>query len=79
MRPFRLLLLECLRLNYADKQQEMFKMIMGAYPQPMGEVMTDDTPGESKSVLDLGCGSGSWSECFSSSRRRPDCPHNVPG
>jgi hypothetical protein len=58
----RLLLLECLRLNYADKQHEMFKMIMGAYPQPMEEVMTDNTLGESKSVLDLGCGSGSWSE-----------------
>jgi predicted TPR repeat methyltransferase len=38
---------------------------MGPYPEPMAEVMADDTPGESKAVLDLGCGSGSWSECFS--------------
>jgi predicted RNA methylase len=39
----------------------MFKKIMGAYPPPMAEVMADDTPGETKAVLDLGCGSGSWS------------------
>jgi hypothetical protein len=60
-----ILLLEYLRLSSVDKQHEMFKMIMGAYPQPMAEVMADDIPGETKSVLDLGCGSGSWSECFS--------------
>jgi hypothetical protein len=58
------LLLEYLELSFADKQHEMFKKIMGAYPQPMAEVMADDTPGETKFVLDLGCGSGSWSGCF---------------
>jgi len=47
-------------LDRLDKQHEMLKKIMGAYPQPMAEVMADDTPGETKFVLDLGCGSGSW-------------------
>ncbi|KAH9982736.1 S-adenosyl-L-methionine-dependent methyltransferase [Lactifluus volemus] len=47
-------------LDRLDKQHEMFKKIMGAYPPPMAEVMADDTPGETKAVLDLGCGSGSW-------------------
>jgi predicted TPR repeat methyltransferase len=42
----------------------MFKKLMGIYPPPMAEVMADDTPGETKSVLDLGCGSGSWYECL---------------
>jgi hypothetical protein len=50
----------CLGLTPADMQHEMFKKVMGTYPPPMAEVMADDTPGESKSVLDLGCGSGSW-------------------
>ena len=72
------LLLEYLRLSSSDKQHEMFKMIMGAYPQPMAEVMADDTPGETKSVLDLGCGSGSWS-VFSYPWRCLDCPHNFSG
>ena len=54
------LLFECLGLNHADMQHEMFKKLMGDYPPPMAEVMADDTPGETKSVLDLGCGSGSW-------------------
>ena len=73
------LLLEYPRLSSADKQHEVFKMIMGAYPKPMAEVMADDTPGETKAILDLGCGSGSWSECFSYSGRCLDCPHNFPG
>ena len=51
-------------------QHEMFKKVMGTYPPPMAEVMADDTPGETKSVLDLGCGSGSWYECFSPSYQR---------
>jgi hypothetical protein len=58
------LLLPCLGLSYSDKQHEMFKQIMGLYPPPMAEVMADGTPGETKCVLDLGCGSGSWSGCF---------------
>lgn len=47
-------------LDRLDKQHDMFKKIIGAYPPPMAEVMADDTPWETKSVLDLGCGSGSW-------------------
>lgn len=50
-------------LSFSDKQHEMFKMMMGAYPEPMAEVMAEDTLGETKAVLDLGCGSGSWSGC----------------
>jgi hypothetical protein len=43
------------------KQHEMFKEVMGGnYPPPMYEIMADDTPGETKACLDLGCGSGSW-------------------
>lgn len=38
----------------------MFMEIMGKYPPGMEEVMADDIPGETKAVLDLGCGSGSW-------------------
>lgn len=30
------------------------------YVPPMAAVMADDTPGETKACLDLGCGSGSW-------------------
>lgn len=74
------LLHESLRLIHADMQHEMFKKLMGTYPPPMAEVMADDTPGETKSVLDLGCGSGSWygrlspySQCCS------DCSYDVPG
>ncbi|KAI9511740.1 S-adenosyl-L-methionine-dependent methyltransferase [Russula earlei] len=47
-------------LDRLDKQHTMFKRIMGAYVPPMAEVMADDTPGQVKAVLDLGCGSGSW-------------------
>ncbi|KAL1762531.1 S-adenosyl-L-methionine-dependent methyltransferase [Schizophyllum commune] len=43
-----------------DKQHEMFKVIMGKYPPPFDDVMRDNTPGEPKACLDLGCGSGSW-------------------
>jgi hypothetical protein len=52
------------RLSYVDMQHEMFKKIMGAYPPPMADVMAD-THWETKSVLDLGCGSGSWYGVFS--------------
>ncbi|KAE9409255.1 hypothetical protein BT96DRAFT_806961 [Gymnopus androsaceus JB14] len=43
-----------------DAQHIMFMEIMGKYPPGMDEVMADDVPGETKAVLDLGCGSGSW-------------------
>lgn len=42
----------------------MFKKLLGTYAPPMAEVMAE-TPWETKSVLDLGCGSGSWYGCFS--------------
>src|SRR6266436_7611027 len=58
------LLPKSLRLTHADMQHEMFKKVMGAYPPPMAEVMVDDTPGETKAILDLGCGSGSWYVCL---------------
>lgn len=38
----------------------MFMEVMGKYPPPMAEVLADDTPGETKTCVDLGCGSGSW-------------------
>lgn len=33
--------------------------VMGKYAPPLLEVLAD-TPGEDKSCVDLGCGSGSW-------------------
>jgi len=38
----------------------MFMDVMGKYPPPLPQVLADDTPGEIKAVVDLGCGSGSW-------------------
>ena len=37
----------------------MFIEVMGKYPEPMYEVLADNG-GRRKSVVDLGCGSGSW-------------------
>lgn len=45
---------------FVDAQHEMMKKIMGKYPSPLPEVLADNVPGETKAVLDLGCGSGSW-------------------
>jgi hypothetical protein len=74
------LLIKCLGLTHADMQHEMFKKVLGTYPPPMTEVMADDTPGEFKSVLDLGCGSGSWYGCLSPySQRCSDYSYDVPG
>ncbi|OCH88758.1 S-adenosyl-L-methionine-dependent methyltransferase [Obba rivulosa] len=42
-----------------DKQHIMFMEVMGRYPPPMEEILAD-SPDEHKSVVDLGCGSGSW-------------------
>jgi hypothetical protein len=70
--------LEYLGLSCAEKQHEMFKKVMGPYPPPMAEVMANDTPGEIKSVLDLGCGSGNWSVTLSFGVC-PSCSHNVLG
>ncbi|KAI0068004.1 hypothetical protein BV25DRAFT_1875105 [Artomyces pyxidatus] len=58
-------------LDRLDKQHDMFRKIMGAYAPPMAEVMADDTPGEIKTVLDLGCGSGSW--IMDAARDFPHC------
>ena len=44
-----------------DHQHIIFMEVMGKYPPPLHHVLVDDTPGEPKRVLDLGCGSGSWS------------------
>jgi hypothetical protein len=47
--------------KWKDKQHEMLLDIMGGkYVPPMAAVMADDTPGEKKACLDLGCGTGSW-------------------
>lgn len=43
-----------------DMQHALFAEVMGKYPPPMPEVLADDTSGEIKACLDLGCGSGSW-------------------
>lgn len=51
-----------------DKQHIMFMEVMGKYPPPMAEVLADDTPGEQKTCVDLGCGSGSWSVAVLCSR-----------
>jgi len=47
-------------LTRLDHQHEMFKMVMGKYVPPLDEVLRDNEPGITKSVVDLGCGSGSW-------------------
>lgn len=48
-------------LERLDKQHTVIVDIMGEkYVPPMAAVMADDTPGETKTCLDLGCGSGSW-------------------
>jgi len=44
-----------------DMQDNLFAQLMGGrYPEVLREVMADDTPGEPKRCLDLGCGSGKW-------------------
>jgi predicted TPR repeat methyltransferase len=45
---------------FVDVQHAMLKKIMGKYPPLLPEVLVDDTPGEPKTIVDLGCGSGSW-------------------
>ncbi|KAI0639896.1 hypothetical protein C8Q77DRAFT_1083515 [Trametes polyzona] len=43
-----------------DHQHIMFQEAMGRYPPCLPEVLADDTPGVTKTCVDLGCGSGSW-------------------
>ena len=38
----------------------MFMEVMGRYAPPIPEILADDTPGVTKTCVDLGCGSGSW-------------------
>jgi len=48
-------------LERLEKQHSILIDIMGGkYVPPMAMVMADDTPGETKACLDLGCGSGTW-------------------
>ncbi|KAF9021752.1 hypothetical protein BDZ89DRAFT_1198365 [Hymenopellis radicata] len=47
-------------LERLDHQHIMFTEVMGKYVPPLEAIMQDDIPGETKAVLDLGCGSGSW-------------------
>lgn len=44
----------------ADRQHIMFMEVMGRYAPPIPEILADDTPGVTKTCVDLGCGSGSW-------------------
>jgi hypothetical protein len=48
------------QIRFADKQHFMFREILGKYPPVLAEVMADDVPGETKTCLDIGCGSGGW-------------------
>ncbi|KAK0214847.1 hypothetical protein IW262DRAFT_1475574 [Armillaria fumosa] len=47
-------------LERLDRQHEIFKEVIGKYIPPLPQAMADDTPGDTKAVLDLGCGSGAW-------------------
>ncbi|KAI3622658.1 hypothetical protein WG66_015915 [Moniliophthora roreri] len=58
-------------LNRLDAQHVMFTEIMGKYAPCMDEIMANDTPGETKTILDLGCGSGSW--IMEAARDYPHC------
>nr|WHF59452.1 global regulator LaeA [Ganoderma lucidum] len=43
-----------------DRQHIMFMEVMGRYAPPIPDILADDTPGVTKTCVDLGCGSGSW-------------------
>ncbi|KAF9817961.1 hypothetical protein IEO21_03036 [Rhodonia placenta] len=43
-----------------DMQHIMFMEVMGKYPPPLQHILADDIPGETKTCVDFGCGSGSW-------------------
>ncbi|KZP28967.1 S-adenosyl-L-methionine-dependent methyltransferase [Athelia psychrophila] len=47
-------------VNRLNKQHILMTKIMGKYPPPMLEVMRQDDHGETKAILDLGCGGGNW-------------------
>ncbi|KAH9929725.1 uncharacterized protein B0H18DRAFT_995942 [Fomitopsis serialis] len=54
-----------------DQQHNIFMEVMGKYPPPLAQILADDTPGEPKTCVDLGCGSGSW--ILDVSRDFPHC------
>ncbi|KAF9270828.1 S-adenosyl-L-methionine-dependent methyltransferase [Marasmius fiardii PR-910] len=58
-------------LDRLDAQHNLFREIMGMYAPCMDEIMVDDVPGEPKTILDLGCGSGSW--IMEAARDYPNC------
>ncbi|KAJ7070618.1 hypothetical protein C8F01DRAFT_1107088 [Mycena amicta] len=58
-------------LDRLDKQHDMFIQIMGKYPPCLPQIMADNVPGETKAVLDLGCGSGAW--IMDRAREFPNC------
>ena len=62
-------MLQLIQLS-ADKQHVFFIEIMGKYPPCLPEIMRDDTPGETKACLDLGCGSGAWYAVLGIPRRQ---------
>ncbi|KAI0323106.1 hypothetical protein OF83DRAFT_1048220 [Amylostereum chailletii] len=47
-------------LQRLDLQHVLFQKVMGKYVPPLPEVLAEEPHGETKTVLDLGCGSGSW-------------------
>ena len=38
----------------------MLRELLGKYPPILETILADDVPGETKAVLDIGCGSGGW-------------------
>lgn len=52
-------------------QAQMLIDITGRYPPPFHDIMRDDTPGESKQCLDIGCGAGAW--IMQVAREYPNC------
>ena len=52
---------DILNNQWKEKQHSILIDVMGGkYVPPMAMVMADNTPGETKACLDLGCGSGTW-------------------
>ncbi|KAK0501608.1 S-adenosyl-L-methionine-dependent methyltransferase [Armillaria luteobubalina] len=49
-----------LPLMRKNRQHEIFKEVIGKYIPPLPQAMANDAPGDTKAVLDLGCGSGAW-------------------
>ncbi len=62
---------------WPDKQHIMFMEVMGKYAPPMEEVLADDTPGEIKTCVDLGCGSGSWFVTFTNPSKFYSCYSTI--